>query len=130
MTTKPDTLDLSAAQERALAALLRGTTVTVAADEAGVTRQTVSGWRNGDPDFIAAYNRGRLELWEAEQARLSAIRTKALDVVDAALDGEDATSLALDVLKLLARLSVEPRGSTLPERVASDLALESMLGAL
>ena len=57
MATKADTATISPAQEMAIAALIRGATVTDAATEAGVSRQTVSEWRNHDPEFIAALNR-------------------------------------------------------------------------
>jgi hypothetical protein len=126
MATKSDGYQLSPGQEIAIAALVRGTSVTIAAEEAGVARQTVSGWRNSDPAFIAAVNCARREVWEQEQDRVRSIRTRALEVIAAELDGDDAFGMALDVLKVLARMDVRPTGSTTPERVAQDQAFERL----
>ena len=52
-------------QERAIAALLKGESVTAAAGRVGVSRQTVHRSLAEDPDFIAAYNQARREIAEA-----------------------------------------------------------------
>jgi hypothetical protein len=43
---------ISPAQAAAIAALATGSTVTEAAQQAGVARETVSRWVHRDPDFI------------------------------------------------------------------------------
>lgn len=57
-TTSPQTPSrapkLTDAQRLALTAELEGKSVEEAATAAGVTRQTVSGWRNHDPEYRAA----------------------------------------------------------------------------
>ncbi len=47
---------LSIGQDKALAALLSGATVTAAAKSADVDRGTLHRWLADDPTFIAAYN--------------------------------------------------------------------------
>ncbi len=54
-TTADDPDALTEQQVRALDALLEGRTVTEAARNAGVTRQTASGWKHNHTGFRAAY---------------------------------------------------------------------------
>src|SRR5688500_13203893 len=66
MQTKPDRLgrvagELSVAQLNAVDLLVTGTGDREVAEAVGVTRQTVCGWRNHDPAFVAALNARRLE---------------------------------------------------------------------
>ena len=83
----PDkTRRLSPQQQRAIEQLLMGSTVTGAAEAAGVSRQTVSGWWNGHQAF---------------QAELSERRAQALR--DAQQQLEEAALLAVEVLSELAR---------------------------
>jgi hypothetical protein len=81
MTTNSDTL--SPPQRAAAEALATGSTVTDAATEAEVSRQTVSGWANHSPEFIAycnqlqnlASNAAMAAIVAADAAALEAIRT-------------------------------------------------------
>ena len=77
MATKADKATLSQTQEIAIAALIRGATVTEAATEAGVSRQTVSEWKHHDPEFIAALNRSRYEVWHQVEDRLRTLVASA-----------------------------------------------------
>lgn len=94
---------LSAPQAAAVELLAVGKTDTEAAEAIGVTRQTVNGWRNHDPAFLAAVNARRRELWEETHDRLRGLATKALDVLAGALEGEPESALpaAVHVLKAL-----------------------------
>ncbi|MDQ3523828.1 MAG: hypothetical protein M3451_02105 [Chloroflexota bacterium] len=116
--TNHDSDCLTMAQEVAISALIRGATVSAAAAEASVVRQTVSTWKNTNPAFIAALNRERRHVWEQEQDRVRAIRTKALEVIALALEGDGSYDRAIEVLKALSRLNDRPTGPTTPERVA------------
>ena len=69
---------LTAAQTIALEALLRGATVTDAAKAAGVSRQTVSTWRNQDPLFIAAMNAAARDQLRETHTGLRALAPAAL----------------------------------------------------
>jgi len=97
-TIEPPVRELTAQQDTVLAALLTGKSVTAAAGEAGIARQTVHRWLASDADFIAAYNRGRREIADAHAVRLLAMCGQALDVLDTAMGGGDVKA-ALAVLK-------------------------------
>jgi hypothetical protein len=126
MPTKTDDLTLNAAQEVALLALLGGASVTDAAVEAKVTRQTVSEWTHHHPGFMAALAAGRKAAHEAVQDRMRDLGTKALDVVERELDRDDASpDVALDVLKLLAKMSV-PGGETDPRTLHDQFTMREM----
>ena len=76
-------------QEAALLALLAGASVTEAAAQGGVTRQTASEWLHHDPDFGAALVARRAELWDSIRARFEQATAKAVDVLAELLDHED-----------------------------------------
>lgn len=83
----PDkTRRLSPQQQRAIEQLLMGSSVTEAAQAAGLSRQTVSGWCNGHQAF---------------QAELSERRAQALRDVQQQI--EDAALMAVEVLSEIAR---------------------------
>src|SRR5262249_27984380 len=87
-----------------LAALLAGKSPSEAAEAAGVSRVTLWRWQKDDFDFAAALNRGRLDLREAMQSRLSAIADKAAATVESAVAGGDVKS-SLAILRGLGLLS-------------------------
>jgi hypothetical protein len=95
--------ELSAAQEKAIEALLAGKSVTEAAIAAAVNRTTLHRWLN-DPRFGIELNRSRRELREAMRARLLALGSKAIDAVERSIVEGDANA-ALAVLKGLAWFS-------------------------
>ena len=126
MVTKSDENALTAAQEVAIAALLRGASVTDAANEAGVSRQAVSTWCHRDAEFIAAWNRARQEVWGAVEDRIRTLHTKALDAIERSLDGEAAADIALEVLRILSRMSASPGGATDPRDIRADWARQEL----
>jgi len=97
-TAEPIPPDLTAQQEAVLTALLMGTSVTAAAGEAAISRQTVHRWLANDPEFISAYNRGRHELANSHATRILAMCGGALDVLESAIAAADVKT-ALAVLK-------------------------------
>ncbi len=88
--TKPDKTGhaLSVEQENAIDLLVSGTSDRETAKAVGVSRQTVCGWRNHHPAFVAALNARRLETWGASSDRLRALLPKALDCLEGAITGE------------------------------------------
>ena len=133
--TKPDETrhfeapPLSAPQAAALELVALGKNDTDTAAAAGVTRQTVNGWRNHDPAFIAAVNARRRELWEETHDRLRGLAVKALDVLAGALESDPATALpaAIQVLKALKVYGEvgAPQGPTSALGVLADRARAS-----
>src|SRR5271165_2713675 len=53
---------ISPAQSLAVAALVNGSSITQAAEKAGVTRETVSRWVHRNPAFIAELQNARAEI--------------------------------------------------------------------
>ena len=100
--TEPDSIrqELSTGQLNAIDRLVAGGTDSEAAEAAGVTRQTVNGWRNHHPYFRAELNRRRSELWGAAQDRLRDLLPRALDVLAEELEGENGYKVALQLLRI------------------------------
>ena len=92
--------DLSVAKANAIDLLVSGATDQAAADAAGVSRQTVNGWRNHDPEFIAALNARRLEVWGGAADTLRALLPTALDTLGAALTEKRDWRAAVAVIHL------------------------------
>jgi len=70
---------LSTPQEQALEWLIGGGSIAEAAQVAGVTRQTISRWLHGDPDFRAVYDAWKLETSALLEGRLIAAGEAAMD---------------------------------------------------
>ncbi len=105
MPTKPDISghferDLSVAKANAIDLLVTGATDQEAADAVGVTRQTVNGWRNHDPAFIAALNARRHDVWGSAADRLRALLPTALDTLETALTEKRDWRAAVAVIEL------------------------------
>lgn len=79
--------------------LFRGTTVTEAAEVIGVSRKTVSNWKNNVTEFRAELNRFRAEHQERVGDRLVSLLDLALDVVHARLEEQRDKDVALAILK-------------------------------
>src|SRR5437773_481571 len=119
--TNPDASkwELSPQQEAAVDLLSLGRSITDVAKEVGVTRQTISCWRNGHAGFQSAFNQRRHELWEAVSVRLRTLLPAALDVVECALAKGDLKA-ALGVLKAAGLHDLEPpQGPTHPQVFSS-----------
>lgn len=127
MTIK-DAPSLSHPQWVALAALVRGCSITDAAAEAKVERQTVSRWANHDAQFQAQLNRQRVEVWNETQDQLRSVTRKALMVIESLLDEpQTAQEVAIDVMKMLPRLNLVPTGPTNAKEIAYVEMLESAI---
>ncbi len=79
---------LTQKQYNAIDAILAGATDQEAAKCCGVSRQTVNGWKNNDPEFIAELSQQRELLREMNLDKLQSIIGKALQVLDNDLDGD------------------------------------------
>ncbi len=78
----------------------------------GVTRQTVNGWRNHDPAFIAALNARRLDIWSGAADRLRALLPKAVAALDAGLSREEADWRA--AVRVIELAGLDRQGEGLP----------------
>jgi hypothetical protein len=108
---------LSVAQLNAVDLLVVGKTDQEAAEAVGVTRQTVNGWRNANPWFVAALNARRQDLWGVTVDQLRALLPRAVAVLAEELDrGEARGRVAVDILRLAGL-----------DRTRSDAKLDTLL---
>jgi hypothetical protein len=113
-TDAPQPPAITPRQERALRALLTGSTDAEAADAADVTRETVNRWRHRDADFIAALNQARQDLADDFHDSLRALLPAALTTLRDGLAAEIRTATTL--LRALRDIG-EPAGPTNPEAI-------------
>lgn len=125
---------LSITQETALLALMSGATQGEAAERAGVTRETVCRWLQDDPEFVAALNRARKEVWDASVDRLRLLALKATEVLAKLLESDDprmrlsAVQLALKSTGLDALSApIGPLDATEVERAQRNAAVQQEL---
>jgi transposase-like protein len=106
--------DLTDDQAQALELLLDGESVSETARKTGISRQTVSKWRNQHPVFVADLNAAMRDRLTATHAGMFDLAPKALAVLTAQMEagGEDATETARDILRLLASLAPVQIGPT------------------
>ena len=111
---------LSIQQRRAVDLLVLGRNDRETGEKIGVARQTVCGWRCKNPEFVAAINERRSELWDCQTERLRGLLARAVDVLEAELDGDRALRAAVHVLKAVGvygHASLPPKGSSEPEQI-------------
>ncbi len=116
---------ISPSQSLAVAALVNGSTVTQAAEKAGVARETVSRWVHRDPAFIAELQNTRAEIAAGTRCALEALGVQAIATLADALRNSymQPTRLraACAVLKLLGADRAETMAPTTAREV--DLRL-------
>jgi hypothetical protein len=89
---------LTAKQMNAIGLLVQGQTDREVGEQVGVTRETVTRWRNDNPYFAAELNAQRSALWQGSHHRLRGLVNKAVDVLEQALESGDRRA-AVEVLK-------------------------------
>ena len=114
---------LSVEQSIALAALSAGQTIRGAAEQACVSRNTVTRWIQCDPVFRAAYNAWRRELTESTRATILNCAESAAAVVSKAIDNGDA-KMGMALLKHLGLIAPQPVGLTDPKLIGDEIAIE------
>jgi hypothetical protein len=127
--TKPDKSrqptfrPLSVAQLTAIDLLVMGKPDADAAEAAGVTRPTVTDWRNHHPVFIATLNARRSGLWADAHERLRALVGKVIENLETAVQ-EGKIPVSIEVLKIVGLYGAvgAPSGPTDPEGIIRDTA--------
>lgn len=110
-------IELSPQQQQALSLLLAGTSVTATAEEVGVARQTVSGWRHHDPQFRAAFNAGMLSLKDSQQQVLMDAHMRAMArLIELMGDTDKNVSLKAAMQILRTRTDYEFDKRTTPDK--------------
>ena len=122
MAEADKTGQLNVKQENAIDLLLQGQSDREVAEAVGVSRQTVTEWRNGNAVFAAELNRRRQEVWGGQEERLRGLVAKAVDVLEEQLEGvmvpaRVRVSAAVHILRAVGLYGTElrPGGSTDPE---------------
>ena len=127
-------------QGLAITLLVQGLNDTEVAEKVGVTRETVNRWRhNGDDAFKVALNAAREQVWEDALARLRALVSDAVTVLEGSVRSDKAdVRVAVAILKAVGVYGAvgKPAGPvTLRElerekasRVMSDLLADSIAG--
>lgn len=107
---------LSVEMLNAIDLLVLGQSDAQVAEQVGVTRQTICQWRHDNPQFLSELNRRRQGVWQAAHDRFRALLQKAIDKIEAALDGEEGLNTARDLLNRCGLGTIPaPTGETDPE---------------
>ncbi|MDU4959634.1 MAG: helix-turn-helix domain-containing protein [Sporomusaceae bacterium] len=128
-STKKHPSELSITQLNAIDLLASGQGVCKVSETLGVSRHTVTRWKN-NPYFVSQLNVRRKENWDDAHERLRGMVSKAIDVMEEALADGDR-KVAVEVLKatnIYGRVS-GPRGSSNVDEIITKMA-EQYVGEL
>jgi hypothetical protein len=114
---------ISATQALALGALLKGASVTKAANEAGVARETVSRWVHHDPAFSAELQNARAELALQTRCALEALGMRAVGVLVEAMQNQFMHPWRFRAACALLKLIGADKTETMPSTTAEDVQL-------
>lgn len=123
MAKADKTRQLSIEQQNAIDLLIQGKSDRETAEAIGVSRQTVTSWRNNNPAFIAELNKQRKAVWGAQVDRIRYLISAALDVLEEDLRDTENKQLrqkaAIHILQAvgLYGADLKPDGEDTPEGV-------------
>jgi hypothetical protein len=112
---------ISPAQWLALQALVSGGSITTAAKEAGVARETVSRWVHHDPVFLARLQNVRAELAIQTRCALEALGMQAVGVLANAVQDQFVKPWRLKAACAVLRMIGADRAETLPATTAEEV---------
>jgi AcrR family transcriptional regulator len=104
-----------ASQALAIEALVAGSTVSAAAEQAGVSRATLHRWLASDHVFLAAFNDRKAEVMAEVRGQLRSLAGEAVAVYRSVLDPTKGASLTARLK--VARAVLEMVGADTPERI-------------
>jgi hypothetical protein len=114
---------ISPAQSLALGVLVSGGSVTKAAKEAGVARETVSRWVHHDPVFIAEMQNARAELASQTRCALEALGMQAVGVLADAVGNQFVKPWRLRAACAVLKMIGADRAETMPMTTAEEIQL-------
>jgi hypothetical protein len=97
---------LTPAQIQAIGFLALGESITGAAEQLQIARQTLSGWLNGNPEFQAALRACQAEIFEDEVRRVKGMTARALEVIYEGLEHENYRFRLMSAVKLLSAVNI------------------------
>ena len=112
---------ISPAQSLALGVLVSGGSVTKAAKEAGVARETVSRWVHHDPVFLAAVQNARAELASQTRCALEALGMRAVGVLVEAVGNQFVKPWRLRAACAVLKMIGADRAETMPMTTAEEV---------
>jgi hypothetical protein len=112
---------ISATQALALEALLKGASVTRAAQEAGVARETVSRWVHHDSAFCAELQNARAELALQTRCALEALGMRAVAVLADAVQNQFVKPWRFKAACTLLKLIGADKAQTMPSTTAEEV---------
>ena len=107
-----------ASQALAIEALVAGSTVSAAAEQAGVSRATLHRWLASDHVFLAAFNDRKAEVMAEVRGQLRSLAGEAVAVYRSVLDPTKGANLTARLK--VARAVLEMIGADTPERIGSS----------
>jgi hypothetical protein len=112
---------ISPAQSLAITALVSGWSITKAAKETGVARETVSRWVHHDPVFIAQFQEVRAELAIQARCALEALGMKAVGVLHDAIANQFQKPWRLKAACSVLKMISADRAETTPPLTALEV---------
>jgi hypothetical protein len=112
---------ISPTQELALQALVSGGSVTTAAKEAGVARETVSRWIHRDPVFLAELQNIRAELAIQTRCTLEALGMQVVGVLANAVQDQFVKPWRLRAACAVLKMIGADRAETMPSTTAEEV---------
>jgi hypothetical protein len=92
---------LSPIQQKAIALLTSGESITGAAEQLQIARQTLSGWVNGNEHFQTALKDAQAEIFSDEVRRIKSKTARAIEVLFDSLESDNARIRLAAASKLL-----------------------------
>jgi hypothetical protein len=115
---------LTVEQETAIDALLTGKSDREAAEIAGCSRWAVQGWRTSHPLFMATLHQRREEKFSGAVDRLRSLLDKALDNIEAAIQGNTSTKWSFELLRAVGLYGfMPPTGELDVQKIFDDQVL-------
>jgi hypothetical protein len=123
--------ELNAKQLQAAVLLSAGETITLAAEQVGITRITLHQWLKNDYNFIAHLNSLKHDLMNAGRAGLQASVALAIETINSIMSDSDNDVVRLNAAKeVLNRAGInnaQAIGSDSPERLKKERVFNSSM---
>ncbi len=102
-----ETSELTPQQEEAIEMIMQGKKTIEIAEALGVSRYTISRWRNEEPEFMVELNSRRMQIWERQRERLTKMIEKALGIVSQSMESADEKTRLIAAIAILRMPAVQ-----------------------
>lgn len=109
--------ELSVEQLNAIELLITGSPDQAVADQVGVSRQTITAWRNDDFEFAAQLESKRQALWASHEDGLRSLITRAIEILRDGMQSQDERIRIVSAVHVLRGVglygqNIQPVGDT------------------